>query len=130
VIQSGKNTKTLTNRYEIKLDNSTPTIFPTQYFPMAQIVKSSSGDTYIKTRKKTNESINCLKSNTGSLIFDLQQKSDILNTQFQSIFTTEDLTNMPNKGTTPYPEINDIESSFQTAIHTNHLVLTISIQVF
>jgi len=33
----------------------------------------------------------------------------MLNTQFQSVFTTEDLTNIPNKGTSPYPEINDIE---------------------
>jgi len=53
VIHSGKNTKTLTKRYVIKLDNSTPTIFPTQYFPMTQIVKSSSGDILKVERKLT-----------------------------------------------------------------------------
>ena len=65
---------------------------------------------YIKNRKKNNNiTITSLKSQTGSLVFDSQQKSEVLNHQFQTVFTTEDLTNFPHKGPSHYPQIDDIE---------------------
>ena len=63
---------------------------------------------YIKNQKK-NITITSLKSQTGSLVFDPQQKSEVLNHQFQTVFTTEDLTNFPHKGPSDYPQIDDIE---------------------
>ena len=37
-----------------------------------------------------------------------QDKANILNKHFQSVFTNEDTTNIPNKGLSPFPEIGDI----------------------
>jgi hypothetical protein len=34
----------------------------------------------------------------GQLVADTKQKANILNEQFQSVFTTESIDNIPNKG--------------------------------
>ena len=37
-----------------------------------------------------------------------QSKAEILNAQFQSVYTKEDLSSMPNKGPSPYPSMDSI----------------------
>ena len=85
----------------------------TNYLSSALFSDNSNGKKlfwrYIKDQKKDNVTINSLKSQTGSLVFDSQQKSEILNHQFQTVFTIEDFTNFPQKGPSHYPHIDDIE---------------------
>ncbi|CAC5390918.1 unnamed protein product [Mytilus coruscus] len=54
---------------------------------------------YIKSRKKDTMGISPLQNNFGEHIIDSKGKSEILNTQYDSVFTTEDTKNMPNMGT-------------------------------
>jgi hypothetical protein len=44
----------------------------------------------------------------GQLVADTKQKANILNEQFQSVFTTESTDNIPNKGVSPHPVIPSI----------------------
>ena len=39
----------------------------------------------------------------------LHKKAEILNRQFKSVFTAEDRSTIPDKGTSPYPSIPDID---------------------
>jgi hypothetical protein len=41
----------------------------------------------------------------GQLVADTKQKANILNEQFKSVFTTESIDNIPNKGVNPHPVI-------------------------
>jgi hypothetical protein len=41
----------------------------------------------------------------GQLVADTKQKANILNEQFKSVFTTESIDNIPNKGASPHPDI-------------------------
>ena len=41
----------------------------------------------------------------GQLVADTKQKANILNEQFKSVFTTESIDNIPNKGVSPHPDI-------------------------
>ena len=41
----------------------------------------------------------------GQLVADTKQKANILNEQFKSVFTTESIDNIPNKGVSPHPVI-------------------------
>ena len=42
------------------------------------------------------------------MINDSTEKAEILNKQFISVFTVEDTNTIPDKGTSPYPSIPDI----------------------
>jgi hypothetical protein len=39
---------------------------------------------------------------------DTETKAEILNDQFHSVYTREDVTSMPEKGQSPYPDMPDI----------------------
>jgi hypothetical protein len=39
----------------------------------------------------------------GQLVADTKQNANILNEQFKSVFTTESIDNIPNKGVSPHP---------------------------
>ena len=54
---------------------------------------------YIKSWKKATMGISLLQKNLGEHIIDSKGKSEILNTQYDSVFTTENSKNMPNMGT-------------------------------
>jgi hypothetical protein len=41
----------------------------------------------------------------GQLVADTKQKANILNEQFKSVFTTESIDNIPNKGVSAHPDI-------------------------
>jgi hypothetical protein len=40
-----------------------------------------------------------------------EQKAEMLNSQFTSVFTTENTTNMPSKGISPFKPMKDIKIS-------------------
>lgn len=60
---------------------------------------------YIKNLKKDADGIQTLTDNTGRPTNTSDKKADILNKQFQSVFTKENLTTMPTKGPSPHPEV-------------------------
>ena len=91
----------------------------------------------IKTRKKTNKSINCLKSNTGSLILTLNRNLKYLMLNFNLFSLLRTSLTCQIKEHLPIQKLMTLKlqtqlyaSYFQTAIHTNQLVLTISTQAF
>jgi hypothetical protein len=49
-----------------------------------------------------------LRKDDGFLYSDTETKAEILNDQFHSIYTREDMTSMPENGQSPYPDMPDI----------------------
>ena len=66
--------------------------------------------TYIKSLRKDNHSIPPLNLN-DTIISDSSYKSEAFNNYFKSIFTIENLQNFPDKGPSPYPDIDSITIS-------------------
>ena len=62
---------------------------------------------YVKSIRQNNCSVSSLKSN-GVLYSDNKNKADILNQQFASVFTEENLSTLPNLGPSPHPHIPSI----------------------
>ena len=62
---------------------------------------------YIKSIRTENSGVAPLKSD-GILVTDTQEKANILNNQFQSVFTNERNTNIPDKGPSPHSEMPHI----------------------
>jgi hypothetical protein len=55
----------------------------------------------------------------GQLVADTKQKANILNEQFKSVFTTESIDNIPNKGVSPHPDIPPLTiTTFRLIIKT------------
>ena len=63
---------------------------------------------YIKSRKQDNEGVSSLIDKDGFLQSDSQKKCDILNNQFQSVYTREDTQNLTDKGPSPNPTMENI----------------------
>ena len=63
---------------------------------------------YIKSLKKDCTGVSALKEN-GALYSDPKSKANILNRQYESVFTKEDKTNVPIPDGVPYPDMPDIE---------------------
>ena len=63
---------------------------------------------YIKSKRQDNVGIGALKNQPNDMITDSTQKAKILNKQFKSVFTIKDTNTIPDKGTSPYPSIPDI----------------------
>ena len=59
---------------------------------------------FIKSLRTDNGAVAPLKKE-GQLVADTKQKANILNEQFQSVFTTESIDNIPNNGVSPHPVI-------------------------
>jgi hypothetical protein len=53
-----------------------------------------------------------LRKDDGFLYSDTETKAEILNDQFHSVYTREDMTSMPEKGQSPYPDMPDIHKLF------------------
>ena len=64
---------------------------------------------YIKSRKQDSSGITTLKNKDGYLHSDTQTKAAILNSQFHSVYTQEDLNSMPDKGPSPHPTMRPIK---------------------
>ncbi len=63
---------------------------------------------YIKHQKQDSNGIAPLKGSDGLLHSDVPSKAEILNRQFHSVYTKEDMSNMPSKGPSPHPTMNTI----------------------
>ena len=66
---------------------------------------------YIKSKGQEWTGVAPLKNKMGFLQSDNKSKADILNDQFQSVFTKENLNNFPDKGKSPYSTMKDIKIS-------------------
>lgn len=60
---------------------------------------------YVKSLRKDSSGIASLKSN-GSLITDPIEKADLLNKQYESVFTKEPDGSLPDLGPSPHPQMN------------------------
>ena len=56
---------------------------------------------YINSKSKTKTGINSLEDEQGNLIHDNSKKAEILNNYFSSVFTREDINNIPQVNETP-----------------------------
>ena len=63
---------------------------------------------YVKSKGQESSGIPPLKSKDGFLKSDSYNKAEILNEQFRSVFTEEDLTNIPDKGQSPFIPMKNI----------------------
>lgn len=66
---------------------------------------------YIKSRKQESTGIVTLKDIDGLLHSDTPTKASILNQQFQSVYTKEDIHNMPHMGPSPFRTMDNIRVS-------------------
>ena len=62
---------------------------------------------YVKKQRKDSVGIPPLKEN-DRLVSDSHSKASILNRQYQSVFTKENLKDMPNKGESPFPLMQEL----------------------
>ena len=65
---------------------------------------------FIKAKRQDDAGISPLTHN-GTTVSDSKGKATILNTQFKSVFTTEQLTDLPSMAESPYPEVQHIRIS-------------------
>lgn len=65
---------------------------------------------YIKSTRSDNSGVAPLKKE-GKLITETEEKANILNQQFQSVFTNETDLNIPEKGPSPHPQMPSIHIS-------------------
>ena len=68
---------------------------------------------YVKSKGQESSGIPPLKCKDGFLKSDSLSKAEILNDQFRSVFTDEDLTNTPDKGQSPFSPMNSIQITHQ-----------------
>ena len=66
---------------------------------------------YVRSRKQDSSGIAALKNKDGFLHSEPPAKATILNEQFQSVFTKEDNSNMPDKGPSPFQTMPPIKVS-------------------
>ena len=64
---------------------------------------------YIKSARQESTGVSPLKNEDGFLKSDSTSKANILNRQFESVFTKEDTSTMPDKGPSPYPDMPKLE---------------------
>ena len=63
---------------------------------------------YIKSTGQESAGVSPLKNEDGFLKSDNLSEANILNNQFESVFTKEDTSSLPDKGPIPHPEMPDI----------------------
>ena len=71
---------------------------------------------YVKSKGQETSGIPPLKNKDGFLKSDNYSKAEILNHQFQSVFTEEDLANQPDKGRSPFQTMENIKVTEQGII--------------
>ena len=62
----------------------------------------------IKSKKQESTGVSPLKNKGGFIHSDTTSKAEILNEQFQSVYTKENTSTMPDKGQSKYPSMKDI----------------------
>ena len=69
---------------------------------------------YIKsTKQQDHSSISTLISITGTVVSKSSEKAEAFNEYFKTVFTVEDLSYIPDKGTSSYPAILEISITLQ-----------------
>ena len=63
---------------------------------------------YVKSKSQDSSGVAPLKNKDGFLHSSSNHKAEILNQQFRSAFTNEDLSNIPSKGDSPFPSMDEI----------------------
>ena len=63
---------------------------------------------FLKDKKQESSGVAPLRSTDGLIHSDSGTKANILNAQFKSVFTKEDLSSMPDKGPSPYDAMDSI----------------------
>jgi hypothetical protein len=61
----------------------------------------------IKSKKQESTGVAPLKNKEGFMHSDTTSKAEILNEQFQSVYTKENTSTMPDKGQSKYPSMKD-----------------------
>ena len=64
---------------------------------------------YVKSQKKDSVGIASLKTENGTFTDDSNKQAEILNSQFQSVFTKDNSSNLPQMGEPEYPKINELK---------------------
>ena len=64
--------------------------------------------TYLKSQKQDTTGVAPLRDGNGLLRSDAETKAELLNNQFQSAYTREELSRVPDKGLSPHPPMKDI----------------------
>jgi hypothetical protein len=77
---------------------------------------------HIKSQKKENTSIAPLRSE-GVIHADPTEKANILNRQFQSAFSSEANTEIPDKGPSTHPIMNNISISKKGVLNIDRLLV-------
>ena len=70
---------------------------------------------FVKSKKKDRIGIPALLSDS-KLVTSAQEKAEVLATQYESVFTKEQLDQMPDKGMSPFPVLKDIVFSKQGVV--------------
>ena len=70
---------------------------------------------YIKSAGQEASGVSPLKNEDGFLKSDSPSRANILNRQFESVFTKEDTSTMPDKGPSPHPDMPNIEVNWKGA---------------
>ena len=63
---------------------------------------------FVKGKKQEASGVSPLRNHEGIIHSDPATKADILNHQFESVFTKEDLSNIPSKGCSPFDDMPSI----------------------
>ena len=74
---------------------------------------------FIKSKKQDNVSISSLKSGS-KVIFDSKGKASSFNEQFCSVFTSENTSDTPNLGDSPYPTVKHITVTVEGVVKLLH----------
>ena len=60
---------------------------------------------FIRSTRNEDIGIPPLKSQNGNIVSEPKQKAEVLSSQYQSVFTQENLSQLPNLGHSPYPNL-------------------------
>jgi hypothetical protein len=63
---------------------------------------------YMKSKKQESQGVAPFRKDDGFLYSDTETNTEILNDQFYSVYTREDITYMPEKGQSPFPDTSNI----------------------
>ena len=71
---------------------------------------------YLKSKKSNRETVGPILSDSGELVTDCQQQANILNAYFASVFTEEDMNNLPRLELRGVPEMSEVTITEQKVL--------------
>ena len=73
--------------------------------------------TYLNSKRQDSQGVAPITKRDGILHSDTENKAEVLNEQFHSVYTEENLTSLPNKGRSPHPTMPRIAVNL-IGVHT------------